>query len=228
VWKHGHDWLPKFLPAQVTETLITAQNTSSHTLLVATKKLGIGKLIDCARCSKLQKLLRVTALVKKFVTRFTRLVKHDNPLIDWTITATDIEQAEMDWVTDFQKQLAYETNFELWKHHLELFVDDHRMWQQVEESEHSVWTEVSNFAPQTASIDCLACEICTRVNLTQWCKRYPDRTTGLLKAGSLLGSSFINVWYFVSWKATTHIMESTLLDPFTLRRTMDQTVARYG
>ena len=62
------------IPAQVTEKLampedcmieLKAQNTSSHTLLVATEKLGIGQVIDCARYSKLQKLLRVTALVRK-------------------------------------------------------------------------------------------------------------------------------------------------------------------
>jgi len=72
----------------------------------------------------------VTALVKKFVTRFTRLIKHDNPLVEWMITATDMEQAKMDWVTNYQKQLADENNFKLWKHQLELFVDDHNVWRR--------------------------------------------------------------------------------------------------
>jgi len=105
VWKHGPDWLPKFLPVQVTEILampedcmteLKAQNTSGHTLLVVTKNIGIRKLIDCACYSKLQKLLRVTAPMRKFVTRFTKLIKHDNPLVDWMITATDMQHAEMD------------------------------------------------------------------------------------------------------------------------------------
>jgi len=88
----------------------------------------------------------MTALVRELLTRLTRFIKHDNPLVDWMIIAIDMEQAELDWVTDCQKQLADETNFELWKHQLELFVDDNNycleMWRQAEESEHSVWTEV--------------------------------------------------------------------------------------
>ena len=53
------------------------KNTSSHTLLVATENPTVGQLIDCARYSKLQKLLRVTALMQKFITRFKMFVAHE-------------------------------------------------------------------------------------------------------------------------------------------------------
>ena len=76
MWRHSPDWLHKFSPAERTEEepmpedcTSEMKNTSSHTLLVATENPTIGQLITCAHYSKLQKLLRVTALVQKFVTR---------------------------------------------------------------------------------------------------------------------------------------------------------------
>ena len=136
MWRHGPDWLPTFLPADCSDegsmpedciSEMKVNNSSSHTLLIATENPGIGKLINCAHYSKLQKLLRVTALVRKFAARFKMV--GDVALVDWTITASDLERAELDWITDSQNQLTSETNFELWKHQLDLFVDKHNNWR---------------------------------------------------------------------------------------------------
>ncbi|XP_065891666.1 uncharacterized protein [Dysidea avara] len=136
MWRHGPDWLPKFLPADCSDegsmpenciSEMKVNNPSSHTLLIATENPGIGKLINCAHYSKLQKLLRVTALVRKFAARFKMV--GDVALVDWVITASDLERAELDWITDSQNQLTSETNFELWKHQLDLFVDKHNIWR---------------------------------------------------------------------------------------------------
>jgi len=57
---------------------------------------------------KLQKLLRVTAIVKKFTAQFQVLAKRNNIVIDWTVSAADIASAEMDWIRVCQKQLGNE------------------------------------------------------------------------------------------------------------------------
>ena len=54
----------------------------SHSLLVSTESCEIGTVIDCGRFRQLQKLLRVTAYVKKFVLEFKAFVKSDKPHID--------------------------------------------------------------------------------------------------------------------------------------------------
>ena len=51
----------------------------------------------------------------KFATRFNMFVSCDKASIDCTVTAMDIERAEVDWVTECQKQLTNEPKFEPWK-----------------------------------------------------------------------------------------------------------------
>ena len=136
MWRHGPDWLCKFSSAEHSKEEPTPEdctsemkNTSSHTLLVTTENSTIRQLINCAHYSKLHKLLRVTALVQKFATRFSMFASRDKASIDWTVTAMDIERAEMDWVTDCQKQLSNDPKFELWKTQLDLFFDQHNVWR---------------------------------------------------------------------------------------------------
>ena len=53
-------------------------------LLIAAESTGIGQLMDCQHYSKLHKLLRVTALVKKFAAQFKLLISCDRTSVDWT------------------------------------------------------------------------------------------------------------------------------------------------
>ena len=50
----------------------------TYSLLSSTKSNGIDDVIDCTRFSKLQKLLRVTVYVKKFVLTFKSLIRGDS------------------------------------------------------------------------------------------------------------------------------------------------------
>ena len=135
-WRHGPDWLPKFSSTDLSDDLpmpedciAEMKSSASHSLLVETESRGIGHLMECECYSKLQKLLRVTALVKKFAARFKTLVKHDSCSVEWTVTAADMESAEMDWVTDCQKQLTVEPKFESWKKRLDVFLDKDNVWR---------------------------------------------------------------------------------------------------
>jgi len=108
-------------PPIMPEDCATEMRTNTcHSLLTATQRGGIEQLIDCTHYSELQRLLRVTAIVKKFAAQFQVLVKRNNILIDWTVSAADIASAEMDWIRVCQKQLDNEPKFELWKNQLDI------------------------------------------------------------------------------------------------------------
>ena len=138
LWRHGPDWLRSIpsvsrseettMPEECAEEM-KVKGMSSHSLLISTDSCGIGTVIDCGRFSKLQKLLRVTAYVKKFVLEFKAFVKSDKPHIDWIVTAADMELAELDWIVDCQKCLIKEARFELWKGQLQLFRDQENVWR---------------------------------------------------------------------------------------------------
>jgi len=105
------------------------KSNTIHSILVQTESGGIGQLIECERYSRLQKLQRATVLVKKFAARFKMLVKGDSRSVDWTVTAADIESAEIDWIIDCQKQLTKNPKFDSWKHQLDLFLDKNNIWR---------------------------------------------------------------------------------------------------
>ena len=79
LWRHGLDWLPQIvleekgkevtMPEECAVEMVKYQHLT-QSLLSSTKSNGIGDVIDCARFSILQKLLRVTVYVKKFVLTF--------------------------------------------------------------------------------------------------------------------------------------------------------------
>jgi len=49
--------------------------------------------------------------VRKFVHCFKSVIDR-HCMVNWTISAEDIEGAEIAWVIDFQKDLHNDTNFE--------------------------------------------------------------------------------------------------------------------
>ena len=139
VWRHGPDWLPKIsveegndeltMPEECVSEMKAKERTLAHSLLVSTEHHGIGQLIDCDRFSRLQKLLRVTVYVRKFALRFKSIITSNSTPIDWTITTSDMERAEMDWVTECQRHLTKEVKFDMWKSQLDLFLDPQKVWR---------------------------------------------------------------------------------------------------
>ena len=103
--------------------------SASCSLLVTAESGGIGEVIDCKRFSTLQKLLRVTVYVQRFVQHFKAMIKKGTPVIEWTVTVTEIEQAELKWIVDCQKGLHKDARFRSWKSQLQLFPDKHNVWR---------------------------------------------------------------------------------------------------
>jgi len=138
MWRHGPDWLPRMpqqqhseelaMPLECTTELKVKDNLNSYSLLISVSSSGIGAVMDCSRFCKLLRLLRVTVYVFKFVNCFKSLTDRDR-MVDWIISAEDIEEAEMAWVSDCQKDLHSDTNFESWKCRLQLFTDESNVWR---------------------------------------------------------------------------------------------------
>ena len=133
------DWLPKvsvedsndelMMPEECVSEMKTKECILTHSLLVSAEHYRIGQLIHCDSFSRLQKLLRVTVYVRKFALRFKSIITSNSTPIDWTITAEDMERAEMDWVTDCQIHLTTEVKFDLWKSQLNAFLDQQGVWR---------------------------------------------------------------------------------------------------
>ena len=120
------EWLPKMsldkgcedtmMPVECADEMKARDHTLTYSVLVTTEHHGIGEIIDCNKFNSFQKLLRVTAYVKKIILRFRSLVTDKQAPVDLTLTSEDIERAETDWVIQYQRHLTKDNKFDLWKH----------------------------------------------------------------------------------------------------------------
>ena len=100
-------------------------NLKSSTLLVNTNDSSISSVMDISRFSNLQRLLRVTAYVLRFLKNLkARLSPHNEQLLLGSeIGAKDVEEAEQYWILDVQKSLQQNKKFENWRREFNLFTD---------------------------------------------------------------------------------------------------------
>ena len=136
LWLKGPDWLHALhaygpvdesedVDAEVPEECLQEMKTkkAAHTLVVAQEcSPNIGQLLSCGNFSSLYRLLRVTALVLKFV----RLLRHRARPAD---SHSDIDQARLYWLKDAQSQLHQNAKFPMWKRQLDLFIDESGLWR---------------------------------------------------------------------------------------------------
>ena len=67
--------------------------------------------------------------IKKSILRYRSLVAAKRASVDLTVTSEDIERAETDWIIECQRCLTKDRKFDLWKHQLDLFLDQHQIWR---------------------------------------------------------------------------------------------------
>ena len=89
---------------------------SSVSFLFTTDKsdsdIGLSKIIDVGRYSTLQKLIKVTALVYRFVTNI-KAKRSNRPVIeDIVVSSEEQEAALINWIKEEQRLLQSETNFQ--------------------------------------------------------------------------------------------------------------------
>ena len=107
VWFRGPEWLQtreNMWPSLRTETEPPAeclQEIKSSTLTNLTAiEASAAAIIDCNKDSSLQRLLRVTAYVKRFVHNISRKERITGPL-----STNEIQEAEILWIKEMQEHL---------------------------------------------------------------------------------------------------------------------------
>lgn len=139
LWLVGPEWLgchenelnvtaaTEHIPEECfTEMTVKNQGTlRSSTLFVNARGSGIGSVVDVSRFSNLQRLLRVTAYVLRFVKNLKAVLSRQNEelVFDSDIAVKEIEEAEQWWILDVQKYLPLNKKFESWKREFGLFTD---------------------------------------------------------------------------------------------------------
>ena len=120
-WLQGPEWLsmdeehwPKRnLPKEPSIDCIKEMKptTAVNMLVQSENHYQISKVIDCNRFSSYTRLLRVTAIVFRFIKNCRERVKNFNAL-----TAQDLERAETCWIKDVQSTITEEKLGDLKKH----------------------------------------------------------------------------------------------------------------
>nr|XP_006817797.1 PREDICTED: uncharacterized protein LOC102802785 [Saccoglossus kowalevskii] len=115
-WLKSDKKLPLFVTNRVNEikTFPMTMNTVLHTFVETdtaqdtttvneTTNVGIQHIIDADRFSSLNKLLRTTALVLRFVSNL-RNDKHTSSTLSSTVSAEELRKAETKWIRDIQRE----------------------------------------------------------------------------------------------------------------------------
>ena len=84
--------------------------------------LDLDKIICCRNFSRLQRLLRVTSYVLKFVEQCKSRIRTPE-VVEAELTAADINKAETLWVKEMQKDLFLYKDFPNWKRQFDLFLE---------------------------------------------------------------------------------------------------------
>ncbi|CAB3995911.1 PREDICTED: uncharacterized protein LOC106817579 [Paramuricea clavata] len=94
------------------------------TMIVHGSKDSISNVINCKDYSSLGRLLRVTAVVLKFIKLLKSRVKQEDPPTNSEVTSTDIELARVLWIKELQEEMKLNENFKSWNRDLGLFTDE--------------------------------------------------------------------------------------------------------
>ena len=138
-WINGPGWLGEVtstdqtdqsqvlpMPSECEEELRVKDKTRvTNYLLNTNSSLGLSNIIDCTRFSSIQKLLRVTAYVIKFINFLKK--RPNNTTTD--LSTQELAKAETLWIKEAQKQLMLESSFQHYKKQFDLFQDQDVVWR---------------------------------------------------------------------------------------------------
>jgi hypothetical protein len=86
----------------------------------------IGLLIQCDHFSSLNKLLRVTGLVIKFI----RLISNRNSKLSLnSISLGNVDLTRLYWIQESQRPLIQDLKFSVWKHQFNVILDEQQIWR---------------------------------------------------------------------------------------------------
>ena len=136
LWKEGPKWLTCFtedtksvfnsthIPEECFVEVRAEEKVKcqiSSLFLAATEPCGIAQIMRAEDFSDLQRLLRVTALVLKFVKTMKSSLKKDTP--SESVAQNIMVDAETIWIKEVQKSLIKNPKFEIWRKQFGIFTD---------------------------------------------------------------------------------------------------------
>ena len=141
LWWSGPDWLAstgnpakenvniEFMPDECRNEMKVKDQRALNketvsALIVHGSKNSLSNIINCKDCSSLDRLLRVTAIVLKFVKMLKSRVKGEHPSITADVTTTDVELAQILWIKELQDEMKGTEKFRSRNRDLNLFTDE--------------------------------------------------------------------------------------------------------
>jgi hypothetical protein len=94
------------------------------TMLVYGSKDSISNVINCKGYSSLGRLLRVSAVVLKFIKLLKSRVRQEDPPTNSEVTSTNIELVRVLWIKELQEEMKLNEKFKSWNRDLGLFTDE--------------------------------------------------------------------------------------------------------
>ena len=129
LWCYGPDWLICNYPCEealeMPDKCLREMKTSyhlTHNLVVIGNVHVLSNIICCENLSSLQRLLRVTAYVLRFIHMLKQLIKKLNLTATLELTASELARAENLWAIESQRCFKEDRNFPTWQRQLGLFL----------------------------------------------------------------------------------------------------------
>ena len=107
-------------------------NKSKYVFLNCVEEQNINQVININRYSKLSSLLRVTALVKRFIDNLKRKKKNQDLILHNYIIAEELDCILKLWIKDNQKTLINDGQFDNLKKSLFLQIDGEGIYRSME------------------------------------------------------------------------------------------------
>ena len=104
-----------------------AVQVSANLVSESEEKASLSECIDLERFSSKKKLFRVTAYVMRFVSRLKEKIRNTRNIQnspDQSLSVREVEAAELLWIREVQRSIAYGDKFSQQKLSLGLFLDD--------------------------------------------------------------------------------------------------------
>ena len=124
LYNNESDWpSEEFIISKVNEMKEKSNGECILISKVETSELDLGNIVDVNRYGSLQKLLKITAHVKRFVSN-VKSKEIGGEVVLKMLTADDTEEDLRLWVTCEQAVLMKNSNFEKLKHSLDVYRDN--------------------------------------------------------------------------------------------------------
>ena len=108
---------------------MTREAVSESTVMGVNSKLGgIGEAIDCTKFSSVDKLLRVTSYVSRFINNVKFRIGKSEVILNDELSADEMNASKIIWLKYEQSFLVAEWKFDKLKSSLKLFCDKDSIW----------------------------------------------------------------------------------------------------